>query len=237
MADFFRRVEKKYILSREEYELVKKEMAKYMVEDEHGQSTICNIYLDSNEYALITHSISKPVYKDKVRLRSYNIPKLSDTVYLEIKRKFEGVVSKRRIGIKLQDFYQYLENPDSIEVSNKQVKKELDYYFKYYNLKPAMFISYVRSAYYGKDNRDFRVTFDSNILARNYHLKLEGGNYGVNIFDPNKYIMEVKTLGSMPLWFVEILNKFKIGPAGFSKYGEGYTQLVLKANDYERLVV
>lgn len=237
MADFFRRVEKKYILSKEEYEKVKKEINKYMVEDEYGKSTICNIYLDSSNYDLVYNSISKPIYKDKVRLRSYNTPKLTDNVYLEIKRKYDGVVSKRRIGIKLIDFYEYLKNPNSINSSNRQVKKEIDYYFKFYKLKPVMFISYDRRAYYDKNNRDFRITFDNNILAREENLRLEKGVYGTNIFEKNKYIMEIKTLGTMPVWLVKLLNEFKISPAGFSKYGEGYTQLVLKANDYESCVV
>lgn len=237
MADFFRIVEKKYILSKEQYENVKKELYKYMIEDEHGKSTICNIYFDSAQYDLVKHSITKPVFKDKIRLRSYNIPTLQDTVFLEIKRKFDGVVSKRRIGIKLIDFYRYLENKDSLNVLDVQVKKELDYYFNHYSLRPAMFVSYYRRAYYGIDDRDLRITFDSNVIARDYNLSLEKGNYGENIFAPNKYIMEVKTLGSMPMWLVKILNEVQISPCGFSKYGEGYTQLVLNANTYESCVV
>ena len=237
MADFYRRVEKKYILSKEQYEIIKDAISKYMVEDEHGKSTICNIYFDSDNYELISHSITKPVFKDKIRLRSYNIPKLQDVVYLEIKRKYDGVVSKRRIAMKLQDFYKYLNNKSSLIVNDIQVKKEIDYYFDFYNLKPAMFISYFRRAYYGKDDRDFRITFDSNVLARDYNLKLEQGNYGNIIFEPNKYIMEVKTLGSMPIWLVRVLSEFKISPCGFSKYGEGYTQLVLKSNDLQTCVV
>lgn len=229
MADFFRRVEKKYIITKNQYLMLKEAIKDKMTEDEHGKSTICNIYFDTEQYELIRHSITKPVYKDKIRLRSYNIPTLESKIYLEIKRKSEGVVSKRRIEMTLNDFYEHLENVNN-ESENSQVKRELDYYFSHYNLKPTMFLSYYRRAYYDKENREFRLTFDSNILARNYDLEIEKGNFGTNILEEDKYIMEIKTLGAIPMWFVKLLDELKICPCGFSKYGEAYTQLILKAN-------
>lgn len=237
MNNFFRRVEKKYIITEKKYSLLKKVIAENMVEDEYGKSKICNIYFDTRQYELIRHSITKPVYKDKVRLRSYNIPNLESTVYLEVKKKYEGVVSKRRIQMTLKEFYEYLDNENKNVNDENQIKNELNYYFDYFKLIPTMFVSYDRTAYYGKDDRDLRVTFDNNIIARNYDLKLEKGNYGDNIFEEGKYIMEVKTLGAIPMWFVKILNKIKASPCGFSKYGEGYTQLVLKANKVSEYVL
>lgn len=225
MANFFRRVEKKYVINRKQYLAILDFIKDKMVEDEHGKSTICNIYYDTEQYELIKHSITKPIFKDKIRLRSYNIPKKRDWVYLEIKRKYDGIVSKRRIETTLNDFYSYIEDNSNIE--DNQIKKELDYYFDYYNLIPTMFLSYKRTAYYDNKNKDFRLTFDSNILARNYDLELEKGNYGVSILDKEKYIMEVKTLGAMPMWFVKILNEQNICPCGFSKYGEAYKEIVI----------
>jgi SPX domain protein involved in polyphosphate accumulation len=236
MSEFFRRIEKKYIITREQYLALKDILKNNMIEDEHGKSTICNIYFDTDQFDLIRHSITKPVYKDKIRVRSYNTPNNDSIVYLEIKRKYTGVVSKRRIEMKLNEFYEYLNNKNSFANSN-QVKKELLYYFQFYDLKETMFISYDRRAYYDKDNRDFRITFDSNIVARNYDLKLEKGIYGNNILQENNYIMEIKTLGTIPIWLVKILNELMICPCGFSKYGEAYTQLVLKANDMEKCIV
>lgn len=229
MADFFRRVEKKYILTREQYLFFKEAIKEKMIEDEHGKSTICNIYFDTEQYDLIRHSITKPIFKDKIRIRSYNIPTIDSNIFLEIKRKYDGVVSKRRIQIKLSDFYKYLNNSNT-SIDECQVKKELDYYFKHYKLKPTMFLSYYRRAFYDKENRDFRLTFDSHVLARDYELEIEKGNYGVHIFEKNKYIMEVKTMGAIPIWFVKLLNQIQIGPCGFSKYGAAYTQLILNAN-------
>ena len=232
MTGFFRRIEKKYILDEKQYMLFKKSINENMVEDEYGVSTICNIYFDSEQYELVQHSITKPVFKDKIRLRSYNVPNLESKIYLEIKRKYDGVVSKRRIEMMLKDFYKYMNNKNAIEAN--QVKKELDYYFKHYELEPKMFLSYYREAFYGKEDRDLRITFDNNIIARDYDLNIEKGNYGVNILDKNKYIVEIKTLGAMPMWLVKVLDELQISPAGFSKYGEAYTQLVL--NCYEQVI-
>lgn len=226
MSEFFRRVEKKYIITKEQYTRVEENIKDKMIEDEHGKSTICNLYFDTEQFELIRYSITKPIYKDKVRLRSYNIPTNDATVYLEIKRKYDGVVSKRRIEMNLNEFYGYLNHKNEIE--EEQVKKEIDYYFYHYNLKPSMFLSYYRKAYYDKEDNDFRLTFDSDILARNYDLELEKGVYGEYILEKDKYIMEIKTLGAIPIWFVKILDELKISPCGFSKYGEAYTQLILK---------
>ena len=137
----------------------------------------------------------------------------------------------------LQEFETYLENPEKIKHKNKQIKTELDYYFKFYNLEPKMYISYEREAYYEINNSDFRITFDKNILARNYDLSLEHGSYGENILSPELAVMEIKTLGVIPMWFVKVLDECKIQPCGFSKYGEAYTQITLQANNLERLVV
>ena len=237
MAEIFRRVEKKYILNKNQYRMIMNSINNYVVQDEYGKSTICNIYMDTDNYDLISHSITKPYFKDKVRVRSYNTPNKRSTVYLEIKRKVDGVVGKRRIGMSLADFDNYIKNNKLVRSENVQIKNELDYYFKLYNLDKKMYISYEREAYYQKDNHDFRVTFDSNIIARQYNLNLDKGVYGQNILAPDKYVMEVKTLGAMPIWFVRILDECKIMPCGFSKYGEAYTQLVLKANNYEKVVV
>lgn len=234
MAEIFRRVEKKYIITQQQYQILKEKINDFMIQDEHGESTICNIYFDNERYDLIRHSISKPTYKDKIRLRSYNTPNLNSKVFLEIKRKFDGVVSKRRIEIGLNDYYKLKNNK---EFPSSQIENEIYYYFKLYNLRPTVYLSYYRNAYYGMESRDFRITFDSNVLARAYDLYLENGSYGNLILEPNKYIMEVKTLGAMPMWFVKILNDLEIMPCGFSKYGEAYTQLILESNGIGEYVV
>lgn len=234
MAEFFRRVEKKYIIDKKQYELIIKEIKNEMDLDPHGKSTICNLYLDDDNYSLIKHSIDKPIYKDKVRIRSYNVADFESDVFVEIKKKYDGVVSKRRIKAKFSDVYAYLNKEENIPQAETQVGKELDYYFKYYNLQPTAYITYDREAYYAKNDKGFRITFDTNIQARDYDLSLDKGIYGKKIFNDDKILMEVKTLGGIPMWFVKIMSKYEIRQGHFSKYGATYLQILKEKEDLKR---
>ena len=224
-TNIFERVEQKYLLTREQYDNLMSLINNKIEKDIYYKSTICNIYFDSDNYDLVVNSLEKPVYKGKVRLRSYDVPNIESKVFLEIKSKYEGVVGKRRIALTLKDFYEYLESGE-IKESNKQIMKEIDYYFKLYNLKPKMFLAYDRLSFYAKDNKDFRITFDGNVRSRENNLRLEDGDYGNTYFDDETYIMELKSLGSIPLWLTKILAKLKIYPTSFSKYGQIYSKKV-----------
>ena len=150
----------------------------------------------------------------------YNIPSLEDDVFLEIKCKYDGIVSKRRIKLKLQEFYQYLESKTAPK--NHQIMKELDYLFHFYQLQPSYFIAYDRKSYRGIQDSDLRITIDSNLRSRREDLHLELGDAGKKYFPEDHYIMEIKTLESMPLWLVHCLSELKIFPISFSKYGSIY---------------
>ena len=221
---FFRRIEKKYVLTLEQYNQIIKRIEPYFVMDIHGISTICNIYFDTLNNDLIIKSLEKPIYKEKVRLRSYGLPTLDSNVYLEIKKKYKGIVSKRRVSMKLKEFYEYYNN-NKLPFDN-QIMREIDYCFKYYKLTPKIFLAYDRIAYYEKNNDDFRLTFDFNIRSRNKNLHIEKNVLNENLFDYKYFVMEVKTLGAMPLWFTDILSDLKIYPCSFSKYGEVFRKEV-----------
>ncbi len=215
----FERVEKKYVISLEQKDNLLKKIKPFIKKDKYYQSMICNIYFDSLNNDLIRKSLDKPVWKEKIRLRSYGIPRLNDIVYLEKKSKYKEIVSKRRVGMSLEEFYNYLK--DKNYLGNNQIKKELDYCFKYYDLKPKIFIAYDRLSFLGK-NEDVRITFDANLRSRRDDLNLELGDAGIKYFNNNEIILEIKTLGSMPLWLVKSLTELKIWPNSFSKYGHIY---------------
>ncbi|MCR5223622.1 MAG: polyphosphate polymerase domain-containing protein, partial [Bacilli bacterium] len=144
-------------------------------------------------------------------------------VFLEIKKKYAGIVGKRRIEIKLKDFYDYLETGE-LNNSNEQIKKEIDYCFKLYNLEPKLFLAYDRLSYYDKDDINFRITFDTNIRSREDNLRLEKGDKGELYFDNDLIVMETKALNAYPMWFVKALSELKLYPGSFSKYGSIYSK-------------
>ena len=218
--NIFKRVEIKYLIATKQKKLLLKEINNYIEKDLYYESTICNIYYDNDNNELIINSLEKPPFKSKVRIRSYGVPSLKDEIFVEIKNKYNGVVEKRRVKMPLEEFYNYEKKRKIIK--NNQIMKEIDYYFKYYKLKPAIFIAYDRVSYRGKFEEDLRITIDSNLRSRSNNLKLELGDKGEKYFDKEYYIMEIKTLNSMPIWLVKSLSKLKIYPTSCSKYGKIY---------------
>ncbi len=217
----FNRYEKKYLIPEDIYTELRCRLKPYMEEDQYGLHTICNIYYDTPQYDLIRRSIEKPVYKEKLRLRSYGIPKLDSNVFLEIKKKYCKVVNKRRISLTLQEAYDYVEkgicpNADS------QILREIDFFLKRYPLKRGIYLAYDRIALYGKEDAQFRVTFDQRIRSRHVQMGLEEGDWGNYLLPKNEYLMESKIMGATPLWFTEILSDLAIYPVSFSKYGNIY---------------
>lgn len=225
MGEVFRRKEIKYLLSKDKYDKLMEKLEGHLKHDKYFERTICNIYFDTKNYDLIINSINKPIYKEKVRVRSYNIPSLNDEVFFEIKKKYNGIVGKRRIEMKLKDFYDYL-NGGNIISNDTQIASEIDYDFKNYKLEPKLFLAYDRLSYYDKDNINFRITFDRNLRSRENDLKLELGDSGKLYFKEDTYIMETKVLDAYPLWFTDILSSLKIYPVSFSKYGSIYTSKI-----------
>ena len=218
--NIFKRVEEKYLLSKEQYINLFHNINEYIEKDKYFETTICNIYFDNDIDELICTSMDKPIYKHKLRLRSYGIPKKNDDVFLEIKFKFKKIVGKRRIKLKLKEFTKYLKTGEYLR--SDQIMKEIDYFFKLYNLKPSYFIAYDRKSYREINNENLRITIDTNLRSRKENLSLELGDKGKLYFEDQIYIMEIKTLGAMPLWLVKNLSDLKIYPVSFSKFGSIY---------------
>lgn len=218
--NIFKRVEKKFLLTEEEYTELFNRIEKNLIRDKYYESTICNIYFDNQNNDLLINSLEKPVYKHKVRLRSYGIPSLDDDVFLEIKSKYKKVVGKRRIKLKLKEFKKYQRTKKY--TGNDQIMREIDYLFKLYDLKPLYYVAYDRKCYVGANNEHLRITIDTNLRSRRDHLSLEYGDKGEKYFQDNMYIMEIKTLGAMPLWLVRNLSELKIYTRSFSKIGNVY---------------
>lgn len=222
----FERVEKKYLLTREKYNLLLEAMEPYMSIDSYGKHTIGNVYYDTDTYELISRSIEKPKYKEKFRVRSYGIPKEEDKVFLEIKKKYKGIVYKRRVSMTLKEAEDYLEKGIRPKKEG-QILKEIDYFLSFYKPTPKVYLAYDRMAYFGKENKDIRITFDHNIRSRQCNMSLAEGDYGTPILDEYHYLMEIKVPGAMPLWLSKILSDLEIYPTSFSKYGNVYKQFIL----------
>lgn len=223
----FERCEKKYLLTRGQYDCLLCLMIDKVEADDFGKYTVSNVYFDTRDYELIRTSLEKPVYKEKLRLRGYGTIKEDSRVFIELKKKYDGVVYKRRVPMALWEARKYLYYgiyPDG----ESQILREIDYTLKRQELKPMAFIAYERLAFSAKQDQDLRITFDLDIRARSYSLDLHKGHYGTRILDRDKLIMEIKTTGAMPVWLVRLLSELAIYPTSFSKYGTYYREHILE---------
>ena len=232
--NIFQRYELKYILTLEQKERLLRGMAPYMSMDKFGRDTIRNIYFDTDHYRLIRHSIERPVYKEKLRVRSYRLAKPNTKVYVELKKKYQSIVYKRRISLPEQDAMDWLCSPITTSLASShpnvpdlQIAREIEYFRTYYEtLHPAVFLSYEREAFYALDGSDFRVTFDDHVLVRQDNLSLKFDVGGQSILDEGKVLMEIKTSGGIPLWMTRLLTQEKIYKTSFSKYGTAYQTII-----------
>ena len=223
----FRRYELKYLLTPSQIESVLRGIEPYMQLDKYGRTTIRNIYYDTDSYRLIRRSIEKPLYKEKLRVRSYQRADSDSTVFVELKKKYDGVVYKRRIALPERVAGDWLGNKIPTPIDT-QISREIDYFRHYYEgLRPSMFLSYEREAFYERSGGDFRVTFDENILCRRTDMSLCSDTYGYSVLPENRVLMEIKCPGAIPLWMVDVLSREKIYKTSFSKYGMAYVKTVI----------
>jgi hypothetical protein len=237
--EVFNRYENKYFLTEVMLNRVLAEVERHMVPDKFNRDrrtyTISNIYFDTSDDYLIRTSLAKPKYKEKLRLRAYGVPDRDGMAFLEMKKKFNGLVNKRRTGIPLQDGYQFVKNGGIVSLSegmNPQVVREISCMIRRYGaLQPKVMIAYDRLAYFEKGNPDLRISFDMNIRSRRDDLRLESGNAGTLLLPKGMWLMEIKTASAVPIWLAELLAQEDIYKTSFSKYGYEYKNHIL--NDRE----
>lgn len=222
----FKRYEIKYLLTRQQQAQILKTIAPYMALDQYGRTTIRNIYFDTDSYRLIRRSLEKPTYKEKLRIRSYRQADPQSPVFVELKKKYNGIVYKRRLAMPERQAMDWACGGTPCP-AGCQIADEINYFISYYgDLRPTVFLSYDRQAYYCRSGGDFRITFDDNILCRQEALSLEAEIWGVPILEADKVLMEIKTSGSIPLWLTRVLTREKIFKTSFSKYGTAYETMI-----------
>ena len=221
----FQRYEKKYLLDDRQLALFMEAAAVRLQPNHYAQTVIRNIYFDTPDFAMIRRSLEKPVYKEKLRLRSYRTPLPEDTVFVELKKKYKGVVYKRRTEMPYDGAVEYLYHGAPAKRPS-QVTREIDW-IRTANprLTPAMYISYARTAYDGTEDTGLRVTFDRELLWRREALYLDRGVWGTPLLAPEEALMELKLPGAMPLWLAHLLDRLAAYPVSFSKYGRAFVQL------------
>lgn len=221
----FQRYEIKYRITRAQQQRIIQAIAPYMQADRYGIHTIRNVYFDTPDHRLIRRSLEKPLYKEKLRVRSYVTATAETPVFVELKKKYKGIVYKRRIVLPEADAMAFL--CERRDVGQTQILREIAYCLEYYrDLRPAMYLAYDRQAFYGREDPDLRLTFDTNIRWRQDRLRLTEEPDGRLLVPEDTVMMEIKTTTALPLWLTALLNEEKIYKSSFSKYGTAYLETV-----------
>lgn len=222
----FQRRELKFLLNEVQCRIVQEALRRRMEPDPHGLSTICNLYYDTPDYRLIRHSLSRPVYKEKLRLRCYGQAKPDADIFLELKKKYKGVVYKRRVKVTEPEATAFMNRTGVLHKQN-QISREILYFRDFYQtLSPKVYLCYDREAWYDPVDRGFRMTLDRNVRYRTADLSLASPFGGREILKPGQTLLEVKAEGAVPLWLVELLTREQIHKQSFSKYGKAYEQML-----------
>lgn len=230
----FDRIEKKYLITTEQKKNLLKVIKKQMKKDGYFKSDVFNLYFDTENYDLIIQSIDQPVFKEKLRARSYGG---YDRVFLEIKTKLRGKEAnpgfKRRVMITNEDFNELVESKATVfELASRsietkddlQIAKEVDYLIEKFNLKPKILVMYQRESYQGEDK--LRITFDEKLKYRDKNLGLfKAKSDKIYFKDKRNIIMEVKAHGVLPLWLVKTMSENKVYPQQFSKVGKIFEKI------------
>ncbi len=219
----FERYEKKYFLTPLQKEIFRQHIAPYVQPDAYGRYTICSLYYDTPDWRLIRASIEKPIYKEKLRVRSYGVPAKDGRVFAELKKKFDGIVYKRRIEQRADTVAAFL---DGTVPARTQIEKEIFRFQQFYHTAPRVFIAYDREAYAGENG--VRVTFDTGIRFRETTLSLTAGDHGTPLLTGDRVLTEVKIPAACPLWLSHALSEAGATPVSFSKYGTFYRQKLQK---------
>lgn len=228
----FKRYEIKYLLTQQQKRAILQAMQPYMKLDGYGRTVIRNIYFDTDSFRLIRRSLEKPAYKEKLRVRSYQTAAADDPVFIELKKKYKSVVYKRRLTLSEAQAMNAFRYDLPLPVRS-QIAEEIEYFRSFYaGLRPTVFLSYEREACYALDGGDFRVTFDENILYREYDLSLGREAYGTPLLEAGQTLMEIKTAGGLPLWLSHELCRLRVFQTSFSKYGQAYQHMTAEPGMY-----
>ena len=239
MQSIFRRREKKYLITREQGAILQRLISQHTVIDQQGEYLIQDLYYDTANWDIVCKSIEKPLYKEKLRLRIYGQYTSESQGFLEMKRKFDGVVYKRRLAFPIGELKNHSVRK-IISALDSQIAQEINYFLQKNQVSEKIHIAYKRVAYTGIEDKDLRITFDKNLV---FHLCSSNNNNfgeynpydynGCQILGNNQVLMEIKTTGAIPLWLTCALSENNIFPTSFSKFGVCYARYISKWQDSE----
>ena len=213
----FERRELKYVLDDEMRRRLERACAAHMVPDEHGDSTVRSVYLDTPSLEIARTCEEHPTYREKLRLRAYGEPQAGEPVFLELKKKLGSVVYKRRVQTSQQVA---LELVGGARPPANQIEREIAAAARRHEgIGPIAYLAYDRCAFYEQGNRDLRMTYDRRVRVRWDMPSLDVTNGTEQLLEDGLSVLEIKTSRALPGWLVYAISSLGLRQQRWSKYG------------------
>ncbi len=192
-----------------------------------NQYTVRSIYFDTPRYDFYFEKVEGIKNRKKVRLRGYDLEHEDNTVFLEIKRKYNIPILKYRAPVTFKDAQEMFREKNINgqilfgDTFPKGAENSKRFFYQVFskNLRPVVLIVYEREAYLSKFDSTVRITFDKNLRSKAYPSIKE-------LYDEDKikaaladhFILEVKFNRSFPGWLNPIVSRFGLKRQSASKY-------------------
>ena len=227
------REEFKYLVPNDKMDMLRALISPYVIRDDHiaihrdSDYTVRSIYYDTwdlNEYDIKLAGLHT---RKKLRIRGYNHHPYDNTVYLEIKHKYNMAIKKSRAPIKYDLIDKFLAG---VNISNTVIQRNdfpaamenainFLFYLKRKSMLPVVLVIYEREAYIFKFDHSTRVTFDKQLRGISYpRTNSFFSDIGSVPVYSNNFILEVKSNNGFPKWMINVISKLNVKREALSKY-------------------
>ncbi len=225
----FRRFEFKYLMPIQTADKIIPSLLEHMQWDPYVVNTgkeyynVNSLYYDSAGFGCYYEKIAGVSARSKFRLRFYNKLEEGSKIFIEIKRKRDNIIIKDRIVENLDETFNILntnEYPNYLKNLDKNKKSVLEEFLwakNYASLRPQLMVSYFRKPLMSKYDDRFRVTFDYNIKTYKADWLNRPVGPAKDVLTDN-LVLELKYNNFLPLWFYDIIEKYRLFRVPYSKY-------------------
>lgn len=252
-SDVFERKEMKYRITAAQLAELLPVLQEHLVPADFADATVRSLYYDTPGDDLIARSIEGPLYKEKLRLRVYGDgydPAMP--AFVEIKKKFKGIVYKRRVMLSLAAAEAFLDGMPYEEAlaaypladkklaaqvrenaaKNKQIANEIAFFMqRYAPLQPSILTACSRCSLVDPDGGDLRITIDTQLCAKHRPTNIGDVDGAGALIGEGDAIMEIKSTFALPLWLTSALSSVGAYKQSFSKCGAAYAQAMRTQNE------
>ncbi len=225
------RFEAKYKVTEFRAQAIKTFIAPFVIRDrfaaEDASYPVNSLYLDTPDLALYRSSARGEKNRVKFRLRTYSAAP-DAPVFLEIKRRMDQIIRKRRVRLGRETLPGLLSRGDFREEDfgplgpkELQALSEFSDWIRRFNLRPCASVRYQREAYVGVFGEAVRVTFDRQIACRRCAQYDEGiwkETHAWEAIPERRIVLELKFTDFSPGWVQDLVQRFNLVRESMSKY-------------------